>query len=289
MSFKNRTTGNNWTNSSNALFQAWVQFLSNGLQSGGCTKTADTGQVNTATVTAPGATNTSQGYEIRQFTDTLAGSSPVVFKIEYGSGGTATTPAIWITVGTGSDGAGGITGIKWARTQLTPTGPAASAAFAISVDTNRFTFGLHYLSGTASTGLFVGLERSKSAAGADNADGALYVGGLTNGTTNIAFLPFAGSIPASETAGTCLIPVSGTTSAGADVGTWPVPHFWFGYTVYPGHNWLGYRATEILQDAVQSVTLYDALAHDFLPIGVTNAPAVFAINRNSNCVMMRYE
>lgn len=72
----------------------------------GWTKTSDTGQINNTTVTKPGGSNTSQGYEIYRNS-----SSDIYFKIEYGSGnGGATCPGIWLTPGTGSNGSGTITG-----------------------------------------------------------------------------------------------------------------------------------------------------------------------------------
>lgn len=82
-------------------------------------KTADTGQINWVTVTKPVAINTSAGYEIYKFTQAVGN---LFYKIEYGTGGTATaTFATWVTIGTGSDGAGNITGVTAARTQGTGT------------------------------------------------------------------------------------------------------------------------------------------------------------------------
>lgn len=75
----------------------------------GLTQTADTGQVNTATITRP-ATNTANGYVIGRFNDTAQATSPVFFKLEFGTGTTAGDPCMWITVGTGSNGSGTLTG-----------------------------------------------------------------------------------------------------------------------------------------------------------------------------------
>jgi hypothetical protein len=82
----------------------------------GLTQTADTGQINTATVTRSGSTNTSVGYVIGRFNDTAQSTSPIFFKLEFGTGATATTSVqLWITVGTGSNGSGTITGVVTAR------------------------------------------------------------------------------------------------------------------------------------------------------------------------------
>lgn len=97
-----------------AGFRAWGSELSGqlgsvGTTSGCLTQTADTGQINWVTVTRPG-TLTAGGYEIWQLTDSLGVSSPVYLKVEYGTGSVATAPAVWVTVGSGTNGAGTLTG-----------------------------------------------------------------------------------------------------------------------------------------------------------------------------------
>lgn len=94
----------------NAEFRAWGLAVSTALGAIGLTQTSDTGQINWTTVATPAGASASQGYEIWRFNDTLQATKPLFFKIEYGSGGAATSPAIWMTVGAGSDGAGTITG-----------------------------------------------------------------------------------------------------------------------------------------------------------------------------------
>lgn len=102
----------------NTRFRAWVQFVSDSLTSIGWAKTADSGQIDPATVTAPGGASTAQGYEIRT-SPSETGLTQNYFKIEYGSGQLgAYCKALWLTIGTGSDGAGTITGIFFARKQV---------------------------------------------------------------------------------------------------------------------------------------------------------------------------
>lgn len=96
----------------NAKLRSWGSAISAALVASGLTVTADTGQVNWATVTHPGAINTKAGYEIYRFNDSLQGANPIYFRIDYGTGAPASGagPCTWLTVGTGSDGAGNITG-----------------------------------------------------------------------------------------------------------------------------------------------------------------------------------
>ena len=75
--------------------------------------------------TRPG-TSTAAGYYILQFNDTLQSTTPILIKIELGTGGAATTPALWVTVGTGSNGSGTLTGLSTRIYCGANTGPASS-------------------------------------------------------------------------------------------------------------------------------------------------------------------
>jgi hypothetical protein len=68
-------------------------------------KTADTGQIDWATVLRPGPSQ-GAGYEIWRFID-----SSIFLKIEYGTHTISTTSIqVWLTFGTGSNGSGTLTG-----------------------------------------------------------------------------------------------------------------------------------------------------------------------------------
>ena len=90
----------------------------------GLVQTTDTGQIDWTTVAAPTTSAQSMGYEIWRFNDALQATAPIFFKIEFGSAGPADHPSIWLTVGTGSNGAGTITNIGAARRHLKHDGPA---------------------------------------------------------------------------------------------------------------------------------------------------------------------
>jgi hypothetical protein len=112
-----------------AQFRAWGLELSNALQAAGFVKTADTGQINWATVVRP-AINTSAGYEIYRFDDALQGTYPIFFKLEYGATTSATVAAMWLTVATGSNGAGTLIGQSTSRVQCTAISATASTTTA---------------------------------------------------------------------------------------------------------------------------------------------------------------
>ncbi len=111
--------------SNNTDFQTWVQGIHAQLVAAGLIQTADTGQINSATVALPGAINTAAGYEIFRFNDTGVANgqsvNPVFIKVEYGTGiGAVNRQALWFTVGSGSNGSGTITGVMIPRTQVDP-------------------------------------------------------------------------------------------------------------------------------------------------------------------------
>lgn len=100
-----------------AEFRAWVTAISNGFQAL-FTKVTQTGEINLATVSKPTGSNTSQGFEVYRFNDSLQATAPIFFKVEYGSSNTAATPSCWLTVGKGADGSGTLTSILLARQQV---------------------------------------------------------------------------------------------------------------------------------------------------------------------------
>jgi hypothetical protein len=92
-----------------AEFRALVAELQAKFAAVGLVQTADTGQINATTVVRP-AVGTAAGYDIWRFNDTLQATAPVYIKIEYGVGGSTSIFSLWVTVGTGSNGAGTLTG-----------------------------------------------------------------------------------------------------------------------------------------------------------------------------------
>jgi hypothetical protein len=97
-----------------ANFRVWGKELSDALQAfnstPGLTMTGDTGQINWATVTRPSSA-TDAGYEVYYLNDSLHSTSPIYFKLYYGTHGSAANPRLRIEIGTGSNGSGTLTGL----------------------------------------------------------------------------------------------------------------------------------------------------------------------------------
>lgn len=164
-------------NSSNALFRAWGSGISTALAAVGLVKTADTGQIDWATVVAAAPANTQQGYEIWRFNDSLQATAPIFLRIAYGSGSATAMPSLWFTIGKGSDGAGTITGVLQAATQVSAAASSATVlpCYVSSGDGSMLAFG----GGVAPTGgctlWWFTIERSRSVSGAATATGLSFL------------------------------------------------------------------------------------------------------------------
>lgn len=191
------------TNNTDAEFRAWAQFIHDTFTlASSWVDTLATGSVDLTTVTRPLATQTTQGFKVYRMDDALQATVPVFLKMEFGSGAAALNPAIWITIGSGHNGSGTITGLLKARTQIAAT--AASAATTLygfgSAGNNRVTFSLFPNSATSTVHIGLSVERTKNSSGADTNEGLLVMGygGAITSTLFSHFIPFTGIIPVSE-------------------------------------------------------------------------------------------
>lgn len=99
------------SNSTDADFRQWGSTISAHLAAAGLVQTADSGQINWTTVTRPTVNNTDGGYEVWRFDDPLQATAPIFIKIGYGGASPATIPRTVMSVGTGTNGAGTLTGL----------------------------------------------------------------------------------------------------------------------------------------------------------------------------------
>lgn len=201
-----------------ADFQAWCQGLAAQLVAAGMVKTTDTGQINNATVTKPGAANTAQGYEIYKFSDALQASYPIFFKIEYGSATAATDPGIWITVGQSSNGAGTITGTVTARIQIRSGGTKSNGVSLTSYcsgDGSRLSLMSNYDPASNSFSLGVIIDRLRDSSGTATTDGVCYIALATSGVGPVVQTIIGSTLQTSITNSACLI---GTQLTGGKLG-----------------------------------------------------------------------
>jgi hypothetical protein len=212
---------------SNADFQAWVAGIHAQLAAVGLVQTSDTGQINPATVSTPGSASVMQGYEIWRLNDTLQSTLPVFIKVEYGSGPiTLATPGFFFTVGTGSNGAGTLTGQVGQRRSIYQS-TAKSAGVTLPSYCTGDGSGVALLTSydPASTGLYsmlFDIERTRDGAGSATADG-IYTWMAAAGSSGLNYLQM---IPASG-------PVPNGASPGGTLGYCTSPYTWISVGAAP--------------------------------------------------------
>jgi hypothetical protein len=190
------TTTTVWNNSSDANFRAWGSWLSDRFVT-----TFSWVQVyslfGTGTdwtdVTAPGAANTVRVTKIFRMDDASQATSPCFLKVEIGSGSAAAIPGIKITLGTGHDGSGNITGELF-NTGTNPISVGASNANSMthyaSGDSGRALISMS-ASGTSwanTNPMTFCIERRRNGSGTVQTTGFLYAHKIGSTQRNQGFL-----------------------------------------------------------------------------------------------------
>lgn len=210
------------TNATDAQFRAWGKAISDSLQAVGIVKTADSGQINWATVAAPTAANTQMGYEIYRFNDTLQSTAPVFIKLAFGSGSNSTHPALWISVGTGSNGSGTITGEMLPEQQTYASYSSTATTHYVSGSSNRFVIAIQ---GTSSSyQIILTVERTHNSSGSDTSNGIM-VNRITSSIDSQHYLLFSDSSVVTVPQISCLTPVGMSGAKSPDINLYPVRFF----------------------------------------------------------------
>lgn len=292
------TTTATFTNSSDANFRIWGSAFADKLGEAGLVQTADTGQIDWVTVTAPGVINTFQGYEIWRFNDALQATAPVFIKFEYGSAtGSVNNPAVRFQLGSGSDGAGALTGSLSTVTTAMATALAVTTTHYWSGSTGRF-LALMGGGGTGSgvnTPLIFSLERSKAASGADTVEAVLVIykdavtGAAAGSYAQYAWDTNTGmkTVIEGSLGLSVLLPSVGTGVTGTQVATYPVFHT-KGVFMNPGMNIQVYFHDDIVALGAVSIPMYGS-NRTYLPVGTSVASGIVLRSANANSFLIRYE
>lgn len=290
-----------------SLIKLWAQFVEDVLvTTGGWVVTTDTGQTVPSTLLGSAATNTKMGYRIYRMSDALQATAPVFMRIDYGTGAAASNPGFWITIGTGSNGAGVITGILWnggvaisanvlsgnnSNTQLTNSyGSAAPSRAAIA---------LFIQSANTQFPTIFTIERTKSALGADTGDGLLLTYTSAGSSPNFLntsryIINVVGGQPNPEIGLSYILTRQSPTQtfAPGDIGVGIVIHF-KGIAQQPGTNVLITNSADVSAEGIVRVILYNQtmtfVQLGTLPPGKSAAGAATATNDASARVLMRYD
>jgi hypothetical protein len=281
------------TNASDAYFRLWGSAISAAFAAVGLVQTADTGQINWTTVTAPAGATTYQGYEIWRFDDgALQTSNPVYFRIDYGSGSSTTYPAVKIVVGHATDGAGNLTGTV-SSDAVVLCGSASTTAYDcyVSGDGGRINV-LLYVGASTSYCCGFYIERLKNDDGTPNADGVNIVRFSSfNGAPYFQqMLPASGSAyPATpHTSAMCAAPPAGYGTYGANIGLYPIyPNI--GYAANPDMGGLAYFTNDIASGGTMVVVTMYGTSRTFVTGGVVYTAISINGNTGDWAVAVRYE
>lgn len=261
---------------SDVMFREWGLELNTKLAACGLVQTSDTGQVNWTTVTRAG-TNANAGYEIWRFADSIQATAPIFIRIDYGTSSNVSAPRIMVTVGTGTNGAGTLTG-----TALTASTTIVSGNVANNLDTLRNSyachtsgfFGLDFKQGASVTqGSFV-ICRTVDSSGAADAVGAMAFW-APSGVFTVQALRFASPAAAytARSSGAqqqiCLNPHSPTTSqVGSDIQVylcWTITP-----RVQPLLGLCGVNSTDVVVGNTFSATLVGSTPHTYIALQQTS-------------------
>lgn len=248
------TFNTSYSNTNDAGFQAWTTELFNAFIAAGLVQTADTGQLAVPVAVPRPNNGVFAGYWIFRFNDTLQATSPIFIKIEPGRGNNGHSTRARAQIGTGSDGAGGITGsVGWVYfiSETTSTPSASPAPTYLNHDEGFF--GLIYKAGGVSSGAgFLAVCRTTDDAGAPTGSGVFAVGKF-NTNSSYAISGVFGAFSASTTDGSHCCPAfpSASSAIGSDFQAYKV------YGVYPN--------TRIVPQLV-------AVLKSELPVGNTTGP-----------------
>jgi len=257
---------------SNAIgyYKGWCKPISEFLAACGLVKTADTGQVNGytwATLPAPPATNNNNFYEIWRFDDPLQATLPVFIKLWYGNSSNplAGSYCFSVAIGTGSDGAGNLTGTVWTTPGMGCQSGVNTTLYAscLSGGPNRIVFGLFRDLGAQPSGV-ISIERSHDAAGNDTAEYifvtcgyAWYSNGI--GWQQRVYVPGTGWVPTGWTEGISFL--SSINALGSFNGYTPVsPAFpVFGKIGNPSSQLFVARYNDVAEGQQCNVQIYNQI------------------------------
>lgn len=184
-----------------AEFRAWGSTISTHLALMGLVQTADTGQVNWATVAKPSLGDQFLAYEIWQFADALQAVAPIFFKIEYGSAGGGSRPTIRLRVGSASNGAGTLTGVVSPLMYTTLNSQWAYATYGLLVgNVNRCAFVANAVPVAGNTvpnaeSWMFSIERTHDEFGEGTAEGVIVLCTESQGLTTCCLLLWAKAAP----------------------------------------------------------------------------------------------
>lgn len=277
------------SNSTDALFRLWINEIHNALIAFGWIRTADTGQIDFATVTRPTAINTMQGYALYRMDDALQATCPVFIKLQFGTGASTDRPTFKVQVAIGgTDGAGTLTGnISTLKT--------LDCAVAVSLvatgcrcygTTSSFSLAFWHETTVNNGQLFLFIERDRDTAGDEVSLGVNFLTMAAIASQTSQFIELAGGLSTEEPAWRALLSSQTNQTAGGVTGVAPV-RVPYGPMRNPMMSVCLFAKTDFNTNTTNPVTIYGA-SHTYLML---QGAAAWALNGvTALCgVAMRWE
>jgi hypothetical protein len=256
-----------WNSSNDTEVRAWIQEFSDMLGAIGLTQTDDTGQINISTATY--ALNTTYGYQIWRFNDSLQGAAPIFLRFEYRQGALNTRPHINLFIGSGSNGSGTLTNSTIIYNALSTLTTSAGVTHSSYACYNGAALGIAFKVGSGNAfGFF--LERTHDSAGAPTAGGLICF--LRTGTSTPSR-----TLSLSHSAwGTTINPTSGATlffSPMTSIATAPANEVLLGLYRLPSgpprpmRNFVYIGNNTLSQGETAQLTPYASSSQDYIAVG----------------------
>jgi hypothetical protein len=260
------------------------------LEAVGLLKTADTGQIDWATVLKPTGFNTYMGFEIRRFSDTLQATAPMFVKFEFGTGQNG--PSIKMTVGTATDGAGTFVGNTTSTKNMSVTGGTIVNPTYVSGDGGRVSVAFNVGGAATYKQMAFSIERLKDSDGTPNANGvSICAFGYSGGLYGQQILPAGGGLvfPTAELSRPmCAFPPSGVTTFAENIGFFPI-HPYLGFAGNPDLGFVIFNNAEMSGvGSIVNINIY-GVDHAYLICGDIGGPSAVNGATFTLGVMMRYE
>jgi hypothetical protein len=261
-----------------AGFTSWAGLINPFMIAAGWVQTTDTGQVNWSSLVLPGPNG--YVYEIFKSNDVLSSTFPIYVKFEYYGPYNSSyyNGTVYLTVGTGTNGAGTLTGSTGRMVPVATANVNSALAASNNLDDLMFygSSGSNFsmlLWRTNSTGItqpvYFSVERSKDNNGNDTASYALVVAAGYGSTYQYTvWAPGIGYVYGSEPNGNWIILLSRntTTGYGSNVGLSPI-YPWVGKADNPGINTVQGWNGDFTEGAIAQLSLYGTTHSYFMTAG----------------------
>lgn len=266
--------------SSDATWRTWGSAFHTALAGlGTLVQTADSGQANWATATrSPGA------YEMWAMADALQSSAPYYIRFLFDQ--SANAPRVWISIGTGTDGAGNLTGNVSTARAYNCNSTATALTHYLSSTTSRLT-GWLFVNGSAPAAFTI--ERARSNTGAEIGTGAMHIGNIgVNGTGSIVWVSAGAALPAVVEDGNCknyMVCSRGGTLIGTQMTCFTFNPVGPNYQVQnPPVGLLLYHSSDLgLSGTLPQITMYGT-ARTY--INVSNSPSNFGKDQITDSLLV---